>query len=139
MPAVPRREPQESIGPEDQRQAAIGVLGPQLLERQYRKAAAGPLDLTRIDLESFVVGDCKFYHRQPLAGGRDRRCTMRWVAGRHEPDSAQTESLGRLTRKLEMSVVDRIEGPAENAENAGHGCEGSDGAPLRQRAARRRR
>src|SRR5215470_18408723 len=51
-PAMPRRQSEERVGAEDERQISVSILRAQLLERDDRIAAALARDLARVHFEA---------------------------------------------------------------------------------------
>jgi hypothetical protein len=68
-PAMPRREPEERIGADDQRQVASAILVAQLLERSDRIAAALARNFPRIDLEAGMARNRELDHGEPMRRG----------------------------------------------------------------------
>jgi hypothetical protein len=129
-PAMPGRKPEKRIGAHDERKCARRLFGAQLFERFDRVAASSPLDLSRVDFETWMIGDRELDHGQAMDRGRDRCSAMRRIAGRNEADR-EIQCSAQLARQLEVPAMYRIEGAAENAENGMHACNHcSPGAPF---------
>ena len=115
-PAMPRRQPEKRVAADDQRQRSCRGFVAQFRERDDRVAWARTFDLACVDLEVRILGECRLDHRKPVRRRRNGRAAMRRVARREQADRCQIECGAHFARELEMSVMDRVERPAQKAE-----------------------
>ena len=92
-------------------------------------------ELPVVHVEARVAPDGELHHGEALVGGRVRiaPAVVRQTR-RHEQDALEAERLRELGGEAQVAEMDRIEGPAEEAEGAGHQALG----PLNRAPARRR-
>ncbi len=119
--AVPGRNFRERISADDeenlQRCQALGV---ESAERVVgvRRAVASQFQIGHLPLRVVAGGICQRqpHHLQPMILGRPRTVSpMRWARCRDEPDGVKCECLLSRARGGHVAVVNRIEGPAEQA------------------------
>ena len=118
---VPGRQPGERVGRQDHRQVqlAAGRLG-RVEQRRHRvDRPRGPLavDLDPARPESLFARDRELDHRQPVQRRRHRDAQLvRRLAGRDHEHLVEPElPPGRLGDR-DVGDVDRVEGPAEDAD-----------------------
>ncbi len=109
MPGV---QAQGGVSPQDQRQL--------LAVRKAEEGVDGvrgpvPLDLAVVCLESIDVGDRQPDHLQPVGGtGQGPITLLPRLPSRHEQDSIEAGLVESRLPGVEMSQMDRVEGPSED-------------------------
>ena len=77
------------------------------------------MNFTFIQNKSGVPVQSQTHHVQPLQRAGMSCITVRWRTARNEMDSSHAALFQRFLRQAQVSVVDRVEGSAENTD----GCD----------------
>lgn len=119
-PAMPRRQSEQCIGANDERQRLERPLLVEFLERAHGVAAAGPINFAGIEGEARTFFDGKLHHGQPVVCRCDGSGTVRRITRGYEQYLFKAERRSHFAGELQMAEVNGIEGAAQNAERAAH-------------------
>jgi hypothetical protein len=114
---VPRGQPCRDVTADDQEQLTIGLSSVQCGKRIDRVGRPFAPHLEVRDLETRVAGDREAAQFEPMFGARVLlQRLVRRLSGRHQDDAVETElEVGLLTAD-QVADVQRVEGPAEDAD-----------------------
>src|ERR1700744_642 len=138
LPLVPLRQAQESVHADDQAEAPVRVLMSQFAQGLDRIRRSFLADFAVIDQKARLSGGCQLHHLEPQFCIRDRLIPLGRIAGGQEAGLLQSQRLLQLERRAQMSVVNRIEGTAKNADRihrltlpeSGPACKAPANAPV---------
>src|SRR4029077_5307647 len=116
---MPRPEQASGVPPEDQEEIVVRVQPFQLPNRVRGVGLPAAPDLDVRYLESWLALCREAAHLQaPLAAG-DGRSAVRWQGAGDEQDSVEVRAFHRDARGRQVSLVDGVEGTAEDARSHG--------------------
>ena len=118
FPAMPSRKPLEGIRAKQQGERTRPVFGVQRLQCRYRIARPGAVKLSCVGDEPGEFRASELDHGKARLGWRKWRSSMRRIARRNEKHVSKTERCPDVRGQAQMSVVNRIECAAENADRA---------------------
>src|ERR1700733_2022636 len=112
---------------------------PQLGKRLHRIGRSFLANLAIVDDESRLPRRRQLHHFQTQFSIRNRLIAMRRIAGRKKANLLQAQRLLQLECRAQMSIVNRVEGTAENAHwvheltlpDSAPACKAPANAPVR--------
>jgi hypothetical protein len=112
---MPAEKTVKGIAPQQQTERMIPQFTPYRGEGVDRIGAASPLKLTLINTETWLPLCSGLHHGEALGGCCLWLITMHGVIKRNEANFTQAKTLFDIERNTQMSVVDGVEGAAEDA------------------------
>jgi len=136
VPAVPRRQAEECVHPNEQAERLLREVPAEARERIDRVRGALTLELARVRDELRLALDRGLDEPHPELAVADRYFLVRRGRARNEVHALEVERLLELERRAQVPVVNRIEGAAEDADRphtvrARHAFSGRDNIAIR--------
>lgn len=105
------------VGAHDKEKLPIRLLGDKLLEGVGSEGLTAPADLDAARLHTIGARHGRLDHGQSVGGRTDRPpALLPRSVGHHQEDPVEIERVADIDRSHEMTGVDRVERPSENAQ-----------------------